>query len=85
MNEEVIGHTGRNSLTLARGKDMTVVLLVLKAQAVLHEHKAPGPITVTALSGHLEYATDSGENSLNLKSRDSVLCAANPPHRVKSI
>ncbi len=85
MSEEVIGRTGRNSLSLARSDEMTVVLLVLKDQAVLHEHKAPGPITVTTLSGHLEFSTESQEDPLYLKTGDSAVCAAHLPHRVKAL
>ena len=85
MCEETISHTGRNSLSLVRGNDMTVVLLVLKDQAALHEHKAPGPITVTTLSGHLEFSTDSGVNALNLKTGDSAVCAAHLPHSVRAL
>ena len=83
MKEDVIDHTGRNSLSLARGNDMTVVLLVLKDQAVLHEHKSPGPITVTVLTGHLEFSTES--ETLSLRTGDTAVCAAHLPHSVKAL
>jgi hypothetical protein len=43
---------GRNSKTLAKHPDFRVVLAVLKSNARLHEHKAPGRISVRAIAGH---------------------------------
>ena len=85
MTEDVTEKTGRNALTLARGHDLTVVLMVLKDQAVLHEHTAPGPITVTALSGHLEFSTATEPEPLTLKTGDAAVCAAHLPHSVKAL
>ena len=82
MKEDVINHSGKNSLTLARGNDLTVVLLVLKDQAVLHEHNAPGPISVTVLSGHIKFSTKP--ESFNLRTGDTTVCAAHLPHSVKA-
>ncbi len=85
MTEDVVENTGRNSLSLAHGKDLTVVLLVLKDQAVLHEHTAPGPITVTALSGHLEFSTATESEPLKLRAGEAAVCAAHLPHSVKAL
>ena len=83
LKEDVIDQAGRNSLSLVHGNDLTVVLIVLKAQAVLHEHTAPGPITVTALSGHLEFSTAT--ESKPLRTGDAAVCAAHLPHSVKAL
>lgn len=85
MTEEVLEKTGRNSLSLARGDDLTVVLIVLKNQAMLHEHVAPGPITVTALSGHLEFSTATESDPLMLRTGETAVCAAHLPHSVKAL
>ena len=85
MTEDVVEKTGRNSLSLARGNDLTVVLIVLKDQAVLHEHIAPGPITVTALSGHLEFSTATESKPLRLRTGEAAVCAAHLPHSVKAL
>ena len=85
MTEDVVENTGRNSLSLAHGKDLTIVLLVLKDQAVLHEHIAPGPITVTALSGHLEFSTATESEPLKLRAGEAAVCAAHLPHSVKAL
>jgi quercetin dioxygenase-like cupin family protein len=85
MTEDALEKTGRNALTLARGNDITVVLMVLKEQSVLHEHTAPGPITVTALSGHLEFSTAPESEPLMLRTGDTAVCAAHLPHSVKAL
>lgn len=70
---------------LVRGHDLTVVLMVLKDQAVLHAHTAPGPITVTVLSGHLEFSTTADSEPLRLKAGDAAVCAAHLPHHVTAL
>ncbi len=85
MTEEAFENAGRNSLSLARGSDLTVVLLVLKDQAVLHEHIAPGPISVTVLSGHLEFSTAPESKPLRLRAGEAAVCAAHLPHSVKAL
>ncbi|MDH3603983.1 MAG: hypothetical protein OEU26_30625 [Candidatus Tectomicrobia bacterium] len=67
MTEDAFQTDGRNALTLARGNDLTVVLMVLKAQSELHEHHAPGPITVTTLSGRLAFSTATRSEPLELR------------------
>lgn len=85
MEEEVVENTGRNSLSLVRGNDLTVVLLVLKDQAVLHEHTAPAPITVTTLFGHLEFSTVTEPEPLRLQAGEVAVCAAHLSHSVKAL
>ncbi len=85
MGEDVVERTGRNALSLVRGSDLTVVLMVLKDQAVLHEHIAPGPITVTALSGHLEFSVATESKPLGLRTGEAAVCAAHLPHSVKAL
>ena len=85
MTEDVFENTGRNSLSLAHGNDLTVVLIALRDQGVLHEHIAPGPITVMALSGHLEFSTTPESKPLRLRTGEAAVCAARLPHSVKAL
>ncbi len=85
MAEDAFDTAGRNTLTLARGHNATVVLITLKEQAVLKEHTAPGPITVTALSGRLEFSTASQPGPFELQAGDAAICAPGLPHRVKAL
>lgn len=45
--------SGRNSKTLVKHTDFRVVLIVLKSNVRLHEHKAAGRISVQAIAGHI--------------------------------
>ena len=85
MSEESIEHSGRTSLSLARDKNMTVVLMVMKEQAVLHEHKAPGPITISTLKGHIEFTAQGQSEPLLLRTGDAAICAPHLPHQVKAL
>jgi quercetin dioxygenase-like cupin family protein len=44
----------RLSETLVKNQDFRIVLTVLKADALLHEHKTTGRISVQVLSGHIQ-------------------------------
>jgi quercetin dioxygenase-like cupin family protein len=54
LREENSWQGGRDSKTLVKNEDFRIVLTVLKANALLHEHKATGRIFVQVLSGHIQ-------------------------------
>lgn len=54
LREENAWHCGRDSKTLVKNQDFRIVLIVMKADAVLHEHKTSGRISVQVLSGHIQ-------------------------------
>ena len=54
LREENAWQGGRDSKTLVKNEDFRIVLTVLKANALLHEHKATGRISVQVLSGHIQ-------------------------------
>jgi quercetin dioxygenase-like cupin family protein len=45
--------TGRSSKTLVKYPDLRIVLIAMKANARMHEHKAAGRISVHSLNGHI--------------------------------
>jgi quercetin dioxygenase-like cupin family protein len=53
LREENAWQGGRDSKTLVKNEDFRIVLTVMKANALLHEHKATGRISVQVLSGHI--------------------------------
>ena len=59
MEEAEFATSGRSSLTLARGDELTVVLIALKAKNVLEEHPAPTAATVIMLSGSIIFTTNA--------------------------
>ena len=84
MTEDAFQTSGRNALTLVHHKDLTVVLTVLKAGAVLQEHHAPAPVTLLPLFGEIMLASAEGTTRLTLDSSNAAVFAAHLPHRVEA-
>ena len=59
MEEAESATSGRASLTLARGDELTVILVALKADRALEEHPAPAAATVVMLSGSIIFTTSA--------------------------
>ena len=59
MEEAESAASGRASLTLARGDELTLILVALKADHVLEEHPAPAAATVIMLSGSIIFTTNA--------------------------
>lgn len=66
MEEAEFATSGRASLTLARGDELTVVLIALKADKVLEEHPAPAAATVIVLSGSIIFTTSADKITMEL-------------------
>ena len=59
MEEAEVATSGRASLTLARGDELTIILVALKANNVLEEHPAPAAATVITLRGSIIFTTNA--------------------------
>ena len=55
---------GRSSKTLVKHKDLRIVLIAMKANSVLHEHKATARISLQTLDGRIRVRI--GEQALEL-------------------
>jgi len=84
MTEEAFQTSGRNALTLIRDNNLTVVLTVLKAGAVLQEHHAPAPVTLLPLFGNIVLLADEGRKSTELSSGTTGVFSAHLEHRVEA-
>ena len=84
MTEDAFHTSGRNALTLVHHKDVTVVLTVLQAGAVLQEHHAPAPVTLLPLFGEIMLASAEGQTVLTLAQGTGAVFAARLPHRVEA-
>jgi len=84
LSEDAFQTSGRNALTLIHHKDLTVVLTVLKAGAVLQEHHAPAPVTLLPLFGEIVLAAAEGTTHLTLDQGTGAVFAAHLPHRVEA-
>ena len=84
ITEDAFQTSGRNALTLVHHKDLTVVLTVLQAGAVLEEHHAPAPVTLLPLFGEIILASAEGATRLTLTQGTGAVFAAHLPHRVEA-
>ena len=80
MEEATSATSGRASLTLAHGDELTIVLVALKAATTLEDHQAPTAATVITLSGNIIFTT-SGEK-ITLEQGEAVTFTADILHAV---
>lgn len=80
MEEATSATSGRASLTLAHGEEMTLVLVALKAGITLEEHSAPTAATVVALSGNIIFTTSA--EKITLEQGEAVTFTADVLHAV---
>jgi quercetin dioxygenase-like cupin family protein len=59
--EEAFGGGRRNSVTLRKDGEMSVVLVVMMAGERLREHAAPGSISLAVREGRIRFSTPDGE------------------------
>ena len=84
MKDELFQKSGRVARTLARGEQMTTVLTVMKKDCELHEHATPGPVTVTVLSGNVEFSFGPPRDDVILREGCTVVFSKDAAHRVKA-
>ena len=80
MEEAASATSGRSSLTLAHGDEMTLVLVALKAGTTLEEHSAPAAATVITLSGNIIFTTSA--EKITLEQGGAVTFTADILHAV---
>ena len=77
------GASGRRAETLIKTEGLRVVLVTLRAGAALHEHTAPGPITIQALRGHLTVSLE-GADPVPLRRDQFIAIASGVRHSVRA-
>ena len=80
LEEATSAASGRASLTLAHGTEMTMVLVVLKAGTTLEDHQAPAAATVITLSGNIIFT--SSVEKIALEQGEAVTFTADVLHAV---
>ena len=80
MEEARSATSGRASLTLAHGAEMTLVLVALKAGTTLEDHSAPAAATVVTLSGNIIFTTSA--EKITLEQGEAVAFTADVLHAV---
>lgn len=84
-DDDAFRKSGRVARTLARCDQMTTVLTVMRKGSELHEHAAPGPATVTVISGKVQFAFERAQRDVTLAQGSTVVFAKDAPHRVGAL
>jgi quercetin dioxygenase-like cupin family protein len=82
-NEDEYARAGVSAITLARDEHVTLVLVALRAGAVMREHRAPSAATVVVLSGCVEF-TGGDAGSATLQPRSAASFSADVAHAVEA-
>lgn len=80
MEEAEFATSGRASLALARGDELTLVLVVMKAGTTLEEHSAPAAAVVVTLSGKIIFT--SSADKITLEAGEGVTFTGDVLHSV---
>ena len=75
--------SGRRSETLLKTPTLRVVLVTLRAGAELHEHTAPGVVTIQALEGRFAVTVEGDEREMAAGA--FIALDANVRHAVRAI
>lgn len=73
----------RNAITLRKGGELSVVLLVMRAGDRLEEHSAPGPISLVVREGHVRFA--AGDKAVEAGGETVLACDAGVRHSVEAL
>jgi quercetin dioxygenase-like cupin family protein len=77
--------SGRSSITLAREKPVTLVLVALRKGAVMREHQVPSDGALVLLSGRVAFAAETGMPPQELPTCALALFAAGLIHRIEAL
>ena len=80
MEEAEFATSGRASLTLARGDELTLVLVAMKAGTTLEEHSAPAAAVVVTLDGKIIFTTST--DKITLETGEGVTFTGDVLHSV---
>jgi quercetin dioxygenase-like cupin family protein len=84
MRHEAAWQQGdRNARTLVKQPGLRIVLTLMKGGARLRDHRAPGPISVQTLAGHIRLHV-SGE-TIDLPAGHLLTLAGGLPHEVEAV
>lgn len=83
LREENAWQGGRDSKTLVKNQDFRILLTVMKADAVLREHKATGRISIQVLSGHIQMHVQ--DKVFDLPAGHLLALDRTVPHDVKAL
>jgi quercetin dioxygenase-like cupin family protein len=75
--------TGRSSKTLVKHADLRIVLISMKANTRMHEHKATARISIQTISGHVRL--NLAEQTVDLPAGQQLVLDQCLPHEVEAL
>ncbi len=78
-----MGESLRRAETLVKTDRLRVVLVTMKQGATLHDHTAPGPITIQALQGRIRVSVNDDVHEM--ASGTMIAIEANTIHAVEAV
>jgi len=73
----------RNSITVFKSDNMTIVLIGMHANAELKTHKAKGHISLQVLNGEIKFTAE--QQTVSMEKGQMISLAENIPHSVLAI
>lgn len=83
LRAETTWSTGHNARTLAKYDDVRIVLIALRANARMPEHKTEGRISVHVLAGHIQ--VKAAGRTFNLRPGGLLALDQGLPHDVEAL
>ena len=83
LMEDAGNQRGFRSKTLAKILDLSIVLIVIKADSHIKEHLVLGWISVLMISGHIRMQV--GDKSVDLPSNHVIMLEPGIPHDVRGV
>jgi quercetin dioxygenase-like cupin family protein len=83
LRAETTWSTGHNARTLAKYDDVRIVLIALRANARMPEHKTEGRISVHVLAGHIQ--VKAAGRTFNLRPGALLALDQGLPHDVEAL
>jgi quercetin dioxygenase-like cupin family protein len=83
LHAEGMGATNRNAITLRNAPGLRVVLLAMQAGDRLHDHHAPGPITLHTITGRVRFTTT--DQAVELEAQMMVALEGGITHAVEAL
>jgi quercetin dioxygenase-like cupin family protein len=82
-DEDSYARTGHTARTLVRNADLRMVLVVMRAGAIIADHRAAGPTSVYVTNGHVRLRTP--DRIAELQSGQLVVMERNLLHGVEAV
>jgi quercetin dioxygenase-like cupin family protein len=83
LHAEGVGSANRNAITMRNAPGLRVVLLAMQAGDRLHDHHAPGPITLHTITGRVRFTTT--DQAVELEAQMMVALEGGITHAVEAL